>query len=230
MGCSALPSPASSPSSVLSFGLVGSRLVFMDLADDCYFLLEPPHERQFLELLRKPARSRQIETNLRLALDLPEGAAVPMAANCPFPEQSLRDRSELFPRARLMEVLKLWLILLRTRSALRTRALEAIVADVVVADAPDGADMSCAAAEHAKRFAAARKAVPIAPNCLLDSLALLEWLGPTRAATSLVFAVKLDPFAAHCWVQAGNLLLNDRLDAIARFHPVRVVACSRATR
>lgn len=44
----------------------------------------------------------------------------------------------------------------------------------------------------------------------------------------LVFGVKLDPFSAHCWVQIGDLLLNDRADQVARFRCVRVLTCSAA--
>jgi hypothetical protein len=72
--------------------------------------------------------------------------------------------------------------------------------------------------------------VPAGTNCLLDSLALLRWLGPARDGACLVFGVKLDPFAAHCWLQTDAMLLNDRTEHVRRFEPVRVIRCSAPTR
>ncbi len=71
----------------------------------------------------------------------------------------------------------------------------------------------------ASRFLAARKLVPIKRNCLLDSLSLVRWLGGGR----ILFGVKLHPFAAHCWVQSGALILNDLTENVAAFTVVRVV-------
>jgi hypothetical protein len=215
----------------LSFGLVQGRPLFMDEREDSYFLLDADQEQELLELLAKADGTAELSPGLCRSLGLPDRSPAPGPAACQRALQSLYDRNEARHRARLMDVLKLWRILLRVRRALKARPLQAILADLgTPAASGDEARASEIVVERATRFAAARAAVPITPNCLLDSLALVEWLGPARGATSLVFAVKLDPFAAHCWVQAGATLLNDRLDDIARFEPVRIVACSHATR
>ena len=39
----------------------------------------------------------------------------------------------------------------------------------------------------------------------------------------LVFAVMTRPFAAHCWVQLDETVLNDRLDHVRKFTPILVV-------
>lgn len=223
--------PACPTRSALTFGLVQGRPVFMDEREDSYFLLEADQEQEFLELLTQSDGIPQLSAGLCRSLGLPDRSLVPGPAECQRAAQSLHDRNPADRSPRLMDVLKLWRILLGVRKALRTRALQAILADLgTSAGSDDKARTSEIVIERAMRFGAARSAVPITPNCLLDSLALLHWLGPARAATSLVFAVKLDPFAAHCWVQSGATLLNDRLDDIGRFEPVRIVACSRATR
>ena len=82
---------------------------------------------------------------------------------------------------------------------------------------------------QASRFLAARRYLPVKPNCLVDSLALMRFLGPLAVGTTLIFGVKLEPFAAHCWVQFDSLLLNDRSDYVERFVPVRTVTCLAAT-
>jgi hypothetical protein len=45
----------------------------------------------------------------------------------------------------------------------------------------------------------------------------------------LVFGAKLNPFAAHCWVQLEDVVLNDRTDNVAVFTPVGVIRCSADT-
>lgn len=81
----------------------------------------------------------------------------------------------------------------------------------------------------ASRFARARRLVPLSGNCLTDSLALVRWLHEHGAGATLIFGVKLDPFAAHCWVQTNEVLLNDHVERVERFIPVRAVECTRHT-
>jgi hypothetical protein len=75
----------------------------------------------------------------------------------------------------------------------------------------------------ATAFCAARRWVPIRPICLLDSLALLQFLGRRRLPADLVFGVKLNPFSAHCWVQAGDVILNDHVEFAQRHTQILVV-------
>lgn len=65
--------------------------------------------------------------------------------------------------------------------------------------------------------------LPIKRVCLADSLALLRFAARRGFAPSLVFAVEAYPFQAHCWVQQDDLVLNDVLADILRFHPILVL-------
>jgi Transglutaminase-like superfamily len=38
-----------------------------------------------------------------------------------------------------------------------------------------------------------------------------------------VFGVNADPFEAHCWVQAGSVVLNDTLGRVSSFTPIMSV-------
>lgn len=69
-------------------------------------------------------------------------------------------------------------------------------------------------------FAAGRRYFPAKRCCVPDSLALARCLWRRGADAQLYFGVRLAPFAAHCWVQAGDLLLSDPIDSIAEFTPV----------
>jgi hypothetical protein len=59
--------------------------------------------------------------------------------------------------------------------------------------------------------------------CLFDSLALIHFLARFDVYPDWVFGVNADPFEAHCWVQAGNVVLNDTLARVSAFTPIMVV-------
>ena len=58
-------------------------------------------------------------------------------------------------------------------------------------------------------------------QCLVRSLALARYLACRDIAVDLVFAVRLHPFQAHCWIERGEWLVNDRADTIRHFTPIR---------
>ena len=78
------------------------------------------------------------------------------------------------------------------------------------------------AAELASTVAACRHLVPATPVCLIDSLALIDFLLRHGACAELVIGVRMAPFRAHCWVQVENRLLNDTLDHVRPFTPILV--------
>lgn len=59
--------------------------------------------------------------------------------------------------------------------------------------------------------------------CLLDSLTLLHFLSAAGVHPDWVFGVKTEPFDAHCWVQQGELLLNDIPDRVRQYSPIMMV-------
>ncbi|WP_448662534.1 lasso peptide biosynthesis B2 protein [Sphingomonas sp. CJ20] len=76
------------------------------------------------------------------------------------------------------------------------------------------------ALEIAAGFDRARALVPLARNCLLDSLALDSMLATYGIGAYLVFGVALHPFEAHCWLQTRHAILNDSYDHVSRFTPI----------
>jgi hypothetical protein len=69
-------------------------------------------------------------------------------------------------------------------------------------------------------FDRARRLNPLPRNCLLDSLALHKWLAGGGHASQVLFGVATTPFAAHCWVQDDEAILNDHYDRVSRFSPI----------
>jgi hypothetical protein len=59
-------------------------------------------------------------------------------------------------------------------------------------------------------------------KCLYDSLALVSFLAGEGLRTQWVIGVKTQPFAAHSWVQADGVVLNDLHENVRRFKPILV--------
>jgi hypothetical protein len=59
--------------------------------------------------------------------------------------------------------------------------------------------------------------------CLYDSLALIEFLAYHKLFPTWVFGIKLEPWAAHCWVQQASFILNEDVEAAAGYSPVMAV-------
>lgn len=193
---------ASSATSGSSFGLVNGRPVFLDLLTDSYFMLPPDEEESFLSAIRAGD------------LDTPE------AADCPRPTRAVIDH-EPASQFSLQDLFACWRFLRAARRDLARRELAAALA-LAQRPRPSRASQEVAVA-LAKRFCAARRWLPLEPRCLTDSLALLAFLRSHEAGANLVFGARLDPFAAHCWLQSGTVLLNDRLDRVETFTPVCIV-------
>jgi hypothetical protein len=60
-------------------------------------------------------------------------------------------------------------------------------------------------------------------RCLYDSLALTRFLAGEGLRSQWVIGVKTQPFAAHSWVQAGGVVLNDLHERVRSFKPILVV-------
>ena len=60
-------------------------------------------------------------------------------------------------------------------------------------------------------------------NCLRDSLTFVEFLALFGLYPDWIFGVRMNPFVAHCWVQQGNLVLNDSVDYVHEFTPIMAV-------
>lgn len=60
-------------------------------------------------------------------------------------------------------------------------------------------------------------------RCLHESLALLEFLARHRHYPRWIFGVHTAPFAAHCWLQHDDVVINDSLENVAQFTPIMMV-------
>lgn len=209
-----------------SFGLVDQAPVFMDIAEDFYFRLEPDEERAFLASLKKSGRQIEPVVHGLVRGWEPQEWSIEPGPLPPQPKRALPGPRNLgYPN--LLEVVAVARLLLAVRRALRTRPIGDILESLI-----GKSGRSSAARDPitpAIAFRNARRLVPLRGNCLSDSLALMRWLAGHGEGATLVFGVKLDPFAAHCWVQSGDVLLNDHPERVERFARIRAIECTPAT-
>lgn len=72
-------------------------------------------------------------------------------------------------------------------------------------------------------FQQLRPFYPRAYLCLFDSLSLLLFLATFDIFPRWVFGVRLKPFCAHCWLQLGDWVVDDRLDNVRPYSPIMCV-------
>lgn len=59
--------------------------------------------------------------------------------------------------------------------------------------------------------------------CLYDSLALIEFLARYGVFATWVFGIKLEPWAAHCWLQHDRFVFNDDVEEAASYTPIMAI-------
>jgi len=112
--------------------------------------------------------------------------------------------------------------------ALRTWPFERVIQRVKRRKELEGPSASPLDAERARKLveAFARYRVFLFSSkdeCLYDSLALLEFLARYGIYPDWVFGVQTRPFAAHCWVQHGDIVFNDTVEHVSGYTPIMVV-------
>lgn len=108
---------------------------------------------------------------------------------------------------------------------LKARPIESTVAGVAWRKARHGTsrlDM-----ERARRlttiFRKLRALFPVNYLCLFDSLALIEFLARYDLFPTWVFGVRLAPWAAHCWVQHGEVAFNEDIEQAAHYTQIMAI-------
>ncbi|WP_425259076.1 lasso peptide biosynthesis B2 protein [Rubrivivax sp. RP6-9] len=111
--------------------------------------------------------------------------------------------------------------------SLRLLSLQRI-ADRITTRRGQGVAKTTGPASHALRVAVAaylrlRPLLLTAQDrCLQDSLSLLGFLGAEGWRPNWVIGVTTQPFRAHAWVQAGDLVLSDLHENVRRYTPILV--------
>lgn len=208
----------------VGFCEAGGELVFLDLTRDKYLSLRGKDRVAFDRLragkaVDSDAMTRLSVTGLIVRCDAatriePSRAVVPL--------QDLASGEDV--AFSLAMSVRTALALRSARRAMRPTAIGATIGKIAKAKRRLGvAGDESAVVDIAQRFAACRWLVPVPTRCLIDALALDHILLSRRLATTLVFGVRLDPFAAHCWLQTPETVLTGTSAEARNYTPILVV-------
>lgn len=197
--------------------MVNGKVIFLDALAGRYFCLPGRLEGAFVEAARGgpinergPEIQEMIGRGL-LIVDTPNPR--PLLPD-PDPPALYRDLSENRSRPSLSDVATAAAAQARAAIILRTKRFQQILrmlqssrnAAQALQPGNDGAT--------AIRLATALQATSLlfgsSDRCLNRSLALLQLCYRRGSTPTFVIGVRTNPFVAHCWVQQGDLVLNDR--------------------
>lgn len=213
----------------LSFCRIDGRPIFLDTRDDRYFRLSSTLERMFdahVDGAELPPEDIAYLVERNILTDAPSFASS-MRASIPIASRSALELSSTPMPHGIGSVAELFAIVCWTQLQLKTRRLKEILDDAI-ARRPLGSALEGSGAEmrllnETHVFLKARKFVPIETRCLVDSLSMVTFLAKRHLHANIVFGVTGYPFTAHCWVQAGELILNDAIGNTRAYTPIRVI-------
>ncbi|MFL6604470.1 MAG: lasso peptide biosynthesis B2 protein [Steroidobacteraceae bacterium] len=226
--------------------LNGEHVVLLDLKADRYWALEAgqtvgldalvdgwpvagSHEAQDMDPA-SPQANQALETLKERGLltdGIPPGkTATPVTAISP--QRELVSETETSAGARSGSWLQFFTASAFAKLALRTWPFERVIQRVKRRKELEGPTASPLDAERARKLveAFARYRVFLFSSkdeCLYDSLALIEFLARYGIYPDWVFGVQTRPFAAHCWVQHGEIVFNDTVEHVSGYTPIMVV-------
>jgi hypothetical protein len=197
----------------LAFCEIDGTLIFLDIANDRYFRLpDIRNDAALLEIDRGGLqRWHQPQTFPKPSDWTVAGRASDAIDSGPF---------------RIADVARALWMQRRAERRLARRGFAAFLAEARQAaeSRPARCALSSAMARRTIRaFEQARLLRTAADRCLPRSVALMLCLAACSVRTHIVIGVTLAPFAAHCWVQAGDEVLNDSVEETARYTPILIL-------
>jgi len=208
----------------VGFCFAGDKLIVLDLRTDRYLALRGDRRAAFERLRARAPNDGEAMTAL-----VSTGLFVRCDAETRLdPPDIVVPRADLGDRPRERPVMGMIMATARhlywARRAQTSHRIARTVADLlnrkrVLAAGEDGA----AIVDIATGYASARTLIPIPPRCLIDSLALFRLMLHRGFAPALVFGVRPEPFAAHCWLQSSERILTGSADDAHNFTPILVL-------
>ena len=204
----------------------GGCVVFLDVRSGRYFCLAGASNEAFLRLSIDGIEPGDCE-HLKLLVDrgllvADDAVAIPPPASLAEPARTdllsgtpMRPRLHQLLRAIAAELRFAWLLRSRPFIAI----LEAAGGDI---RSPPRDAMRCAR-EIAAASATAALLTGATDRCLVRALAVHSTCRSHGLRSSLVFGIRMNPFAAHCWVQFGAAVLVGEFEQVRLYTPIMVI-------
>jgi hypothetical protein len=214
----------------LHYCRIGSHVVFLDVGADRYFRLDDALEREFIAIAEHPEASprpsgRLMQSGVVVDCDATSATFHPLV---PAPKCSALEEYSASTGFIGWYVVRAYADLLRTRHWLRTHGLKSSLARlsrlrnarIRGRATHSGIDADSRVTRAIAAFLHARCYVPSDNSCLTDSMALVIFLASLGLASTLVIGVTLEPFSAHSWAQAGDMVLNETVTVATTYAPI----------
>ena len=212
---------------------IDDRSVVLDLQRDRYFALTAPMTRGVFGLVGadEPGASAGERTKAAAALERMSINLANAKVGRPLPPPPLKTLWAANPDAAARDAIPrpavLW-ALACTAARLRLGAFRQTIewAETRIVASPTTGRGCAKAAVDA--YAATRPWFPVKPVCRLDAIALSLILADAGCTPRLVFGVRLEPFHAHCWVEAEGQIVNEAAEDLVQYVPILSVGGGRA--
>jgi len=197
---------------------LGDDVVLLDVLTDAYLCIPGgvAHLRPDSGGAHVDPPDDDIRRMLAEAGYLTEGDAGPARARPDPPRRSLEARADARPARG--EALRLAAATLDLLTCYRGRSLAQILA-VAARRQPSTSD-PLEAVRLAQVFQHFAPWLPLSRKCLVRSFVLLRFLQRSGVAAQWVFGVRTWPFSAHCWIQHGDLVLDDHWERLVVYEPI----------
>lgn len=233
------------------FASEGDTVIFLDLRSDQYSMLLGRKAHAFNAMLSntrvlshdvvcldKPQSTFSQDYSLRESVlsELLESRLlqcdndlgdVPRPTDISLPERSLIEpRAAGFARISIADIRRFLVACVASRLLLKFASIESIIRRVELRKAKRHPQEPASLLELRRVVTIYNRLRPMVPwnyLCLFDSLCLLEFLARYRHFPTWVFAVRLDPWAAHCWVQYDATALNEDIDVAREYLPIMAI-------
>jgi transglutaminase-like putative cysteine protease len=208
----------------LSFCSAESRTIILDLHSGRYLALVDRNHDAFRRWVieRNPSVTDCYQLNKlaeRGILAKVENAAIPKPVTTILPTATHDCASTISP----IETIRALIARLLWKSRLRRWPLQRIVVRLekiaIEIEQPKG---EASLASILRAFEFTDLLLGSHDRCLERSLALVATCRKRGLHAEIVVGVQTDPFAAHCWVQRGATVLNEKPDRVRMFMPILV--------
>jgi hypothetical protein len=212
----------------LSYCQIDGHLIFLDLGKDRYFRLSDRLERVFLTYLKGNAQADLEVGDLvhrNILVPTPDETRRTQAQPIALPSRSALEANPTASKPDARVLLEVFAIVCSTQWRLKTQPLKHLINALVDYQRRMKATVlstrnEATVLEAVSIFRQARPYVPIETCCLLDSVSLVQYLARRRVHAHMVIGVTCDPFAAHCWVQTRDWVLNDTVGNVIAHTPI----------
>jgi hypothetical protein len=206
----------------LHFCICSGRAIFLDVPGDRYFCLPSAIDAafQFWASGQRSDVAEKLSKLIELGVIIEGGPGSPTAP----PRLTQTPKSDLSAAVSGNIVWILWASAeqLLARRRLRRSSFSSLVHALEVEPRRQKVSSTNPGilSRVAGAFGGSRLLVHGWDNCLSQSLAFHRVCRRLRIDAELVIGVSVDPFSAHCWVQLGDVVLNDSVERVRNYTPI----------